>query len=134
MEQGERFIRIKEIRQRTGLGTSTIYKRMSEGTFPPQVSLGPRMSAWVESEIDAKSSGLEVCGFLVDRARRSRVMAGHGSRMMAIIPNPALRRQMVTFSRQDARNVQLSWPEICRRSFPLRFATNMASSAHPMNC
>lgn len=53
MEQGQRFIRIKEVRQRTGLGTSTIYKRMNEGTFPPNVSLGPRMSAWVESEVDA---------------------------------------------------------------------------------
>lgn len=53
MEQGRRFIRIKEVRQRTGLGNTTIYKRMNEGTFPPNVSLGPRMSAWVESEVDA---------------------------------------------------------------------------------
>lgn len=53
MEQGQRFLRIKEVRQRTGLGTTTIYKRVNEGTFPPNVSLGPRMAAWVESEVDA---------------------------------------------------------------------------------
>jgi len=53
MEQRQRFSHIKEVRQRTGLGNTTIYKRMNEGTFPPNVSLGPRMSAWVESEVDA---------------------------------------------------------------------------------
>lgn len=53
MEQEKRFIRIKEVRRRTGLGTTTIYRRMKDGTFPPNLSLGPQMSAWVESEVDA---------------------------------------------------------------------------------
>jgi prophage regulatory protein len=53
MEPGRRFIHIKEVRQRTRLGNATIYKRMNEGTFPPNVALRPQMSAWVESEVDA---------------------------------------------------------------------------------
>jgi prophage regulatory protein len=44
---------MKEVRQRTGVGTTTIYKMMNEGSFPPKVSLGAKMSAWLESEVEA---------------------------------------------------------------------------------
>lgn len=37
----------------TGLSRSTIYLRISEGLFPPPVSLGVRMVGWPESEIGA---------------------------------------------------------------------------------
>jgi len=47
-----RFIKLKEVMERTGLGRSSVYKQMSEGTFPKNVSLGDRAVAWVESEIE----------------------------------------------------------------------------------
>jgi len=47
-----RFIKLKEVIERTGLGRSSVYKQMSEGTFPKNVSLGDRAVAWVESEIE----------------------------------------------------------------------------------
>jgi len=47
------FIKIAEVRKITGMGTSFIYERMMEGTFPKQVKLGPRSVVWVKSEVQA---------------------------------------------------------------------------------
>ena len=46
-----RIIRLKEVIDYTGLGRSTIYKYISEGSFPKSVSLGDRAVGWVESEV-----------------------------------------------------------------------------------
>jgi prophage regulatory protein len=46
-----RIIRLKEVKHATGLGRSTIYKYISEGSFPKPVSLGDRAVGWVESEV-----------------------------------------------------------------------------------
>lgn len=47
----ETLIRIKAVMDRTGIGRTSIYKRINEGTFPAPVKIG-NSSAWVESEID----------------------------------------------------------------------------------
>lgn len=47
-----RFIRLREVLHRTGLGRSTIYRWMNEGRFPRSVHLGGRSVAWIEHEID----------------------------------------------------------------------------------
>ncbi|TPD73011.1 AlpA family transcriptional regulator [Stenotrophomonas maltophilia] len=47
------FIRMPEVRRRTGLSKTTIYKRMHERSFPAAVPLGDGMVAWVEAEVDA---------------------------------------------------------------------------------
>ncbi|AKV10870.1 hypothetical protein B723_16820 [Pseudomonas fluorescens NCIMB 11764] len=46
-----RIMRLKEVIDCTGLGRSTIYKYISEGSFPKTVSLGDRAVGWVESEV-----------------------------------------------------------------------------------
>ncbi|MNG10983.1 Prophage CP4-57 regulatory protein (AlpA) [compost metagenome] len=46
-----RIIRLKEVIECTGLGRSTIYKYISEGSFPKPVPLGDRAVGWVESEV-----------------------------------------------------------------------------------
>ena len=46
-----RLIRLPDVIKLTGLSRSSIYKFMSEKTFPQSVSLGDRACAWVESEI-----------------------------------------------------------------------------------
>ncbi|HEX8594741.1 MAG TPA: AlpA family transcriptional regulator [Pseudomonas sp.] len=46
-----RLVRLKEVIDCTGLGRSTIYKYVAEGTFPKPVSLGDRCVGWVESEV-----------------------------------------------------------------------------------
>tara|TARA_R110001606_G_C15378859_1_gene650229 strand:- start:1261 stop:1467 length:207 start_codon:yes stop_codon:yes gene_type:complete len=48
-----KFIRLKEVIDRTGLARATIYKYMAEGEFPKSVSLGGRSVGWVESEVEA---------------------------------------------------------------------------------
>ena len=47
-----RLIKLKEVMAKTSLGHSSIYKFISEGTFPKQVSLGAKSVAWLESEVD----------------------------------------------------------------------------------
>ncbi|MBV7315426.1 AlpA family transcriptional regulator [Shewanella sp. NIFS-20-20] len=46
-----KLIKLKDVIASTGLGRSTIYKYIEDGTFPKAVSLGCRAVAWVESEI-----------------------------------------------------------------------------------
>lgn len=48
----KRVLRLKEVRHKTGLGRSTIYRWMAEGRFPKPVRLGARSVAWIEHEID----------------------------------------------------------------------------------
>ncbi|KAB7695556.1 helix-turn-helix transcriptional regulator [Plesiomonas shigelloides] len=47
-----RFIRVREVMQKTGLSKSGIYDLIARGSFPQKVSLGERSVAFVESEID----------------------------------------------------------------------------------
>ncbi len=49
----ERFLRLSDVKERTGLSRSTIYLNISKGTFPRNISLGNRCVGWLESEIDA---------------------------------------------------------------------------------
>ncbi len=48
----ERFLPLREVLARTSLSRSTIYRLVSEGTFPKSIALGARR-AWLESEISA---------------------------------------------------------------------------------
>jgi prophage regulatory protein len=49
----ERLLRLRDVKQRTGLGTSTIYRRIADGSFPAPRSLGRNTVRWLQSEIDA---------------------------------------------------------------------------------
>jgi prophage regulatory protein len=45
------ILRLPAVKTRTGLSRSTIYLRVSQGTFPKPVSLGGRAVGWLEEEI-----------------------------------------------------------------------------------
>ena len=45
------ILRRKQVEARVGLRRSTLYQRISEGSFPPPVRLGRRAVGWLESEI-----------------------------------------------------------------------------------
>ncbi|HGP6836733.1 TPA: AlpA family transcriptional regulator, partial [Vibrio cholerae O1] len=47
-----RFLKLKEVMEKTALSRSAIYRKMNDGEFPQSVSLGERAIAWVESEVD----------------------------------------------------------------------------------
>jgi prophage regulatory protein len=48
-----RLIRLPEVKLRTGLARSSIYRMMDDGTFPSPRKLGPRAVAWLVNDIDA---------------------------------------------------------------------------------
>jgi prophage regulatory protein len=47
----DKLLRLPQVKATTGLSKSSIYARISEGTFPKQIPLGPRLVVWVESDI-----------------------------------------------------------------------------------
>jgi prophage regulatory protein len=47
-----RFLKLKEVMEKTALSRSAIYRKMNEDHFPQSISLGDRAVAWVESEVD----------------------------------------------------------------------------------
>ncbi|HAS6348812.1 TPA: AlpA family phage regulatory protein [Vibrio vulnificus] len=51
-ERPMRFLKLKEVMEKTALSRSAIYRKMNEDQFPQSISLGDRAVAWVESEID----------------------------------------------------------------------------------
>lgn len=46
------FIRLPEVKARTGLSRATIYGLVQAQLFPAQVRLGPRAVGWVQEEIE----------------------------------------------------------------------------------
>ena len=46
-----RFLRIRAVRERTGLSRSTVHKLELAGDFPKRVVLGPRSVGWWEDEV-----------------------------------------------------------------------------------
>ena len=50
---GRRLIRRPVVQSKTTLGKSAIYQGVAEGTFPKPVRIGPRLTAWIEDEVEA---------------------------------------------------------------------------------
>jgi prophage regulatory protein len=47
-----RILRLPIVLDRTGLSRSTVYQRVTEGSFPEPVSLGARAVGWIETEVE----------------------------------------------------------------------------------
>ena len=52
MPEPDRIIRLKTVLSRTGLSRSTIYRKINEGTFPPQIRISIHGAGWRESDIN----------------------------------------------------------------------------------
>lgn len=46
-------LRLAEVKKATGLSRCTIYRKMSDGSFPLAVKLGKRAIGWYADEIDS---------------------------------------------------------------------------------
>ncbi len=46
------ILRLSSVKARTGLSRSSILLKITVGTFPKPISLGPRAVGWVESEVE----------------------------------------------------------------------------------
>ena len=53
MLASDRIIRLKTLLDRTGLSRSTIYRKIAEGTFPPQLKISTNGAGWRESDINS---------------------------------------------------------------------------------
>lgn len=53
MPQAERFIKLPEVMNKTGLGQSSIYRKMNTGDFPRSIQLNKNNIVWLESEVNA---------------------------------------------------------------------------------
>lgn len=47
-----RFLRLKDVMEKTGLSKSAIYSKIKEREFPASVPIGSRTVAWLESDIN----------------------------------------------------------------------------------
>jgi prophage regulatory protein len=52
-DDGERLIRLSEVKRRVGLGKTLIYEMISEGRFPKPYKLTPAAARWSAREVDA---------------------------------------------------------------------------------
>jgi len=73
------ILRLPAVKARTGLSRSTIYLRISEGSFPKPISLGGRAVGWIDSEVDA---------WLAERVAESRDATAHRSEPIRWSGNP----------------------------------------------
>jgi prophage regulatory protein len=52
MSEPDRILRIRTVLTRTGLSRSTLYRKISDGSFPRQVKISEHSSGWRESAIN----------------------------------------------------------------------------------
>ena len=52
-QTGDRLLRLSEVQARTALSSTTIYRKMREGSFPEPLKIGARAVRWPESEVEA---------------------------------------------------------------------------------
>lgn len=48
----DRFLRLNSVLDRTGLSRATLYRKIADGTFPPQKKLATRCCGWRESHVN----------------------------------------------------------------------------------
>ena len=51
MPEADRILRIRTVLNRTGLSRSTLYCKVSDGSFPRHVKIGEQSAGWRESAI-----------------------------------------------------------------------------------
>jgi prophage regulatory protein len=56
------LLKLAEVTKATGLGRSTIYRKISEGTFPSPLQLGPGCVRWDTDHLQAWRDALSVAG------------------------------------------------------------------------
>ena len=50
-ETNKRLIRLPEVKQMTGLGKTSIYRKINAKTFPKQIPIGANLVVWLESDV-----------------------------------------------------------------------------------
>ena len=58
MAKYPKIIRKEAVLERFPISTTTLYKQMSEGIFPPSIALGARSVGWIEYAVDSVIAGI----------------------------------------------------------------------------
>ena len=48
----QKFIRLPEVLEKTGVQKTFIWDGIKKGTFPAQIKIARRVAVWLESEVD----------------------------------------------------------------------------------
>jgi prophage regulatory protein len=70
-DQPARILRFAEVSRRTGLGRTSIYEGIREGTFPAPVKLTKTAVGWRSTDIDAWIASLQSVGVSAGVSRES---------------------------------------------------------------
>ena len=49
----QKFLRLTQILQLISIGKSTLWEKVKKGEFPKQIKLGPKISVWKASDVQA---------------------------------------------------------------------------------
>ena len=52
--RGERLLRCPDVKPRVGFSRSHVNAMIRQGRFPKSIVIGPRLVAWLESDIDER--------------------------------------------------------------------------------
>lgn len=52
MANPRKFLRLPSVIEKVGLSRSQIYKLIQEGCFPEPVKIGPKISVWLEENLE----------------------------------------------------------------------------------
>jgi len=52
MAQSTKFLRLPSVIDKVGLSRSQIYKLIRRGDFPKPVKIGPKISVWIEENLE----------------------------------------------------------------------------------
>jgi predicted DNA-binding transcriptional regulator AlpA len=78
---GKRFFRIRQVIDATGLSRTTIYRKIAEGSFPPQIKLGDRAVGWKDSDVyawmDQRERLSRDCRLRSERVRLASLRRSH---------------------------------------------------------
>ncbi len=56
----DRLLKRVEVEKIVGMGTTTIYRKINDGTFPRPVNQGTKLARWRESDVQAWIASLSV--------------------------------------------------------------------------
>ena len=69
-DTSNRFLRLNAVLDKTGLSRATLYRKVQDGTFPKQITIGARCVAWLESDIEEWMNN-PICYTVDEHARTS---------------------------------------------------------------
>lgn len=78
MSAPDRIIRLSTVLARSGLSRSTIYRKIAEGSFPPQIRISVNGAGWRESDVNRWVANPATWPADNDNPRRTAVNRGNG--------------------------------------------------------